>query len=121
MRGDARAAVDGLAVEPLLVVASFDAIYGYLGVVIGKVYYCYHVIAAPCQHIAIAGVEKLYWSTLGQRWLLMMQGYQRAHGVKHLVVDTLPFYFCIGKIVQCVRIANLLSVIDEWHAVEREF
>ena len=69
MRGNLGTAVDGLAVEPLLVGASFDAIYGYLGVVIGKVYYYNHIFAAPCQHIAAAGFKKLYWSALGQRWL----------------------------------------------------
>ena len=49
-----------------------------------------------------------------------MQGYERPDSIEHLMIHALPFHLGVRKIVQRIRVADLLSVIDEGHTVEGE-
>ena len=49
----------------------------------------------------------------------MLDGSERADGVAHLGVFRIPVDFRVGKVIQDLVSASFLSVVNEWHSVER--
>ena len=78
-------------------------------------------LTSECQDITVCRIQchPIYAYIIAQGWNSMFQGCQCSDAVKHLVIFRSPVYFGIFEIVESLIAANLLSIIDKRHTIER--